>query len=118
MYKYIKLILKNKFFKLRCVTVIMQHCSYSNLDNLIKNTGSLPEIVLKQITCRILKALEIYKIKCGEAFECLSPNNILFDYKYNLKVSTLLKFFKYLFFLFKFSLVLDLRIYFTSKTKE
>lgn len=65
----------------------MQHCSYSNLDNLIKNTGSLPEKILKQITSRILKALEIYDVKCGDAFDCLSPNNILFDYKYNLKVS-------------------------------
>jgi serine/threonine protein kinase len=74
------------YYFISCVSLIMQHCSYSNLDNLLKNTGCLQENILKQITFRILKALEIFNTKSGDTFDCLSPNNILFDFKCNLKV--------------------------------
>ena len=65
----------------------MQHCSFGNLENLIKNIGGIPEDILRQITYRIFKSLETFSLKTGETFGCLSPNNICFDSKCNVKVS-------------------------------
>ncbi len=64
----------------------MQQCSNGSLENLIKSCGRIPENILKQIAFRIFKSLEIFYVKTGEIYGSISPNNILFDSKGNVKV--------------------------------
>ncbi len=65
----------------------MEYCEYGSLQNLIKSIGLIPEHILKDITHKILNAIELYSIKTDSLYSSLCPNNILFDSEFNIKVS-------------------------------
>jgi serine/threonine protein kinase len=67
-------------------SIITDYCYYGSLKGMIDGVGSLPESIVKLVTMNILKSLDNYSKTTKLAYGCISPNNIMFDSEFNIKV--------------------------------
>lgn len=85
------------------------------MQNLINSTGAINEFILKLLTPKIIKAIQIYHIKTNSAYSCLCPNNIVIDKKFNVKLTIG---FKHLFYKNKENIVNKKFNYFDIKMRK